>query len=160
MGSELRVSGSLRPTAVSCETVDRYIIAVRRCYRSIAACRFDALCFFGLMCGTAVLLIVLSACGFYICGFVRCFWFCFICVWTDSFVSLYVSEFLTAACGVSLLRERPALAQAPRGLPKGLTPTLFSLGAGLLVLCASFAYLLFIYLLIYGFIFLHLTKMK
>ena len=35
MGSELRISVSLRPTAVSYETVDRYIIAVRRCYRSI-----------------------------------------------------------------------------------------------------------------------------
>ena len=41
-------------------------------------------------------------------------------VWTDSFSSLYVNEFLTAACGVSLLRERPALAKA-----QGLDPNAF-----------------------------------
>ena len=35
-----------------------------------AACRIDALWFFGLMCGTVVLLIVLSACGFLDCCFV------------------------------------------------------------------------------------------
>ena len=56
---------------------------------------------------------------------------------TVGFVSLYVSEFFFAACGVSPLRGRPAIAQAPRGLPKGWTPTLFSLGAGLVVLCVS-----------------------
>ena len=32
---ELRISGSLWPSAVSCETVDRYIIAWRRCFRSM-----------------------------------------------------------------------------------------------------------------------------
>ena len=93
-----------------------------------AAYRIDALWFFGLMCGTVVLLIVLSVCGFFY------LWLCAFRVWTDSFAFLYVSEFLTAACGVSPLRGRPAIAQAPRGLPKGWTPTLFSLGAGLWVL--------------------------
>ena len=39
--------------------------------------------------------------AFFICGF------CVFCVVTVGFVSLYVSEFLTFACGVSLLRERP-----------------------------------------------------
>ena len=48
-----------------------------------------------------------SACGFFICGFVRCNCFCLLCVITDSFASLYVSEFLIAACGVSPLRGRP-----------------------------------------------------
>ena len=72
-----------------------------------AACRIDALWFFGLMCGTAVLLIVLSACGFWDCCFVRYIYFCLLCVVTDGFVSLYVSEFLIVACGVSPLRGRP-----------------------------------------------------
>ena len=56
---------------------------------------------------------------------------CAFCVMTDAFAFLYVDEFLFAACGVSPMRGRPAIAQAPRGLPKGWTPTLFSLGAGL-----------------------------
>ena len=45
--------------------------------------------------------------AFWICGFVRCILLCAFCVVTVGFVSLYVSEFLTFACGVSLLRERP-----------------------------------------------------
>ena len=90
-----------------------------------AACRIEGLWFFGLMCGIVVLLIVLSACGFF---YLR---LCAFRVVIDAFSSLYVSEFLIAACGVSPLRGRPAIAQAPRGLPKGWTPTLFSLGAGL-----------------------------
>ena len=45
--------------------------------------------------------------AFLICGFVRCIWFCLFCVLTVGFVSLYVSKFLTAACGVSPLRGRP-----------------------------------------------------
>ena len=78
-----------------------------------AACRFDALCFFGLRCGIAVLLFLFYMRLFYLrlCAF---------CVVTVDFVSLYVSEFLIAACGVSLLRERPALAKA-----KGLDPNAF-----------------------------------
>ena len=32
---------------------------------------------------------------------------CAFCVWADGFASLYVSEFLTFACGVSPLRGRP-----------------------------------------------------
>ena len=84
-----------------------------------AACRIEGLWFFGLMCGIAVLLIVLSACGFLnlrLCAF---------CVVTDNFSFLYVSEFLTAACGVSPLRGRPALSKA-----KGLDPNAFSFGCG------------------------------
>ena len=60
-----------------------------------------------------------SACGFFdlrLCAFRVC---------TDNFVSLYVSEFLTAACGVSPLRGRPALAKA-----QGLDPNAFSFGCG------------------------------
>ena len=45
--------------------------------------------------------------AFLICGFVRCNCFCLFRVWIDAFVSLYVSEFLIAACGVSPLRGRP-----------------------------------------------------
>ena len=45
---------------------------------------------------------------------------CAFCVVADSFSSLYVSEFFFAACGVSLLRERPALFKA-----KGLDPNAF-----------------------------------
>ena len=41
-------------------------------------------------------------------------------VWTDAFAFLYVDEFLIAACGVSPLRGRPALAKA-----KGLDPNAF-----------------------------------
>ena len=92
-----------------------------------AACRIEGLRFFLLQCRIAVLLFF-SACGFF---YLR---LCAFCVVTVGFVSLYVSEFFFAACGVSLLRERPAISQAPRGLPKGWTPTLFSFGAGLLVL--------------------------
>ena len=85
--------------------VDRYIIAVRRCYRSkrrmlltvytayFGGLDFDILLFF-------------CACGFWDCCFVLCSFFCLFCVWTYGFVSLYVSEFLTAACGVSPLRGR------------------------------------------------------
>ena len=49
MGSELRVYVTLRPTAVSCETVDRYIIAVRRCYRSMP--HAGLMLFGSLVCG-------------------------------------------------------------------------------------------------------------
>ena len=77
-----------------------------------------------------------SACGFFYLRLCALHLLCAFRVVADSFVSLYVSEFLIAACGVSPLRGRPAIAQAPRGLPKGWTPTLFSLGAGLWVLCA------------------------
>ena len=55
-----------------------------------------------------------SACGFFdlrLCAFR---------VGIDAFSSLYVSEFLIAACGVSPLRGRPALAKA-----KGLDPNAF-----------------------------------
>ena len=53
----LRISGSLRPTAVSCETVDRCIASLTvGCFRSSAACRFDALRRFGLLCRIAGLL--------------------------------------------------------------------------------------------------------
>ena len=64
-----------------------------------AACRFEALSFFGLRCGIAVLLFLFCMRLFYLrlCAF---------CVVTVGFVSLYVSEFLIAACGVSPLRGR------------------------------------------------------
>ena len=45
-------------------------------------------------------------CFFSACGFLDLL-LCAFCVVTDSFVSLYVSEFLIAACGVSPLRGRP-----------------------------------------------------
>ena len=44
--------------------------------------------------------------AFGICCFAVCICFCLFRVWIDAFSSLYVSEFLIAACGVSLLRER------------------------------------------------------
>ena len=72
-----------------------------------AACRIDALCSFCGRFGIAVLLIVLSACGFLDCCFAVCICFCLFRVAADSFASLYVSEFLIAACGVSPLRGRP-----------------------------------------------------
>ena len=65
-----------------------------------AACRIVGLHFFDLLCRIAVLLFF-SACGFFdlrLCTF---------CVVIDAFSSLYVSEFLIAACGVSPLRGRP-----------------------------------------------------
>ena len=74
--------------------------------------------------------------AFLICGFsLFCLWFCLFRVWTDGFVSLYVSEFLTAACGVSPLRGRPkdSALWNPAAL-KRLANFLAS-GAGLLVLC-------------------------
>ena len=49
-----------------------------------------------------------------------CICFCLFRVWTDAFVWLYVSEFWIAACGVSPLRGRPALAKA-----QGLDPNAF-----------------------------------
>ena len=78
-----------------------------------AACRIDALQWFGLLCGIAVLLFLfcMRLFGLLVCAFR---------VWTDDFDFLYVSEFLTSACGVSLLRERPALAKA-----QGLDPNAF-----------------------------------
>ena len=59
-------------------------------------------------------LLFFSACGFF---YLR---LCAFRVGIDAFVSLYASEFLIASCGVSLLRERPALAKA-----KGLDPNAF-----------------------------------
>ena len=125
----LRIYVTLRPTAVSCETVDRCIASLTvGCFRSMphaGLMLFDCLdCSVGLR----------FYC-FFFCMRLFCLLLCAFRVWTGAFVSLYVSEFSIAACGVSLLRERPAISQAPRGLPKGWTPTLFSLGAGLLVLC-------------------------
>ena len=78
-----------------------------------AACRFDALWFFGLICGTTVLLFLFCMRLFYLrlCAFR---------VGIGAFISLYVSEFFFAACGVSPLRGRPALSEA-----KGLDPNAF-----------------------------------
>ena len=61
---------------------------------------------------------------------------CAFCVWTYGFAFLYVSEFLTAACGVSPLRGRPkdSALWNPAALER-LANFLVS-GAGLWVLCA------------------------
>ena len=65
-----------------------------------------------------------------------CICFCLFRVVTDSFSSLYVSEFLIAACGVSPLRGRPkdSALWNPAALER-LANFLVS-GAGLWVLCA------------------------
>ena len=152
LGSELRISDSLRPTAVSCETVDRYIIAVRRCYRSIAACRFDALCFFGLMCGTAVLLIVLSACGFWDCCFVFMHLLSAFRVVADSFFFSLCQRILNCSLRNFALARATSPCQSPRAGPQRFLV--------LVRVCWCCALHLLIYLLFYGFIFLHLTKMK
>ena len=93
--------------------VDRYIIAVRRCYRSIRRMLLTVYtAYFG--CLDFDILLFFCACGFFdlrLCAF---------CVVIDAFSSLYVSEFLIAACGVSPLRGRPALAKA-----QGLDPNAF-----------------------------------
>ena len=85
MGSELRISVSLLRTELRVYVTLRSTAACRRLTDTLspggdvigqyAACRIDALWFFGLMCGTVVLLIVLSACGFWDCCFVLCFCF-------------------------------------------------------------------------------------
>ena len=90
-----------------------------------AACRIDALWFFGLMCGDSGSAVSFLHAAFFICGFVRCILLCAFRVVTDAFASLYVSEFFFAACGVSPLRGRPALAKA-----QGLDPNAFSFGCG------------------------------
>ena len=71
-----------------------------------AACRIDALCSFCGRFGTAVLLFLFLHAAFWICYFAVCICFCLFRVAADSFASLYVSEFLIAACGVSPLRGR------------------------------------------------------
>ena len=48
-----------------------------------------------------------SACGFFYLRLCAVHLLCAFRVWTDAFAFLYVSEFLTAACGVSPLRGRP-----------------------------------------------------
>ena len=65
-------------------------------------------------------LLFLGACGFWdmlVCAFHL---LCAFRVWTYGFAFLYVNEFLFAACGVSPLRGRPALAKA-----QGLDPNAF-----------------------------------
>ena len=76
-----------------------------------------------------------SACGVLDCCFVVCICFCLFRVAADSFASLYVSEFLIAACGVSPLRGRPkdSALWNPAALER-LANFLVS-GAGLWVLC-------------------------
>ena len=66
-----------------------------------------------------------SACGFLDLRLCAMHLLCAFCVVTVGFVSLYVSEFLIAACGVSPLRGRPALAKA-----QGLDPNAFYFGCG------------------------------
>ena len=51
-------------------------------------------------------LIFFSACGFFYLWLCAMHLLCAFCVVTDAFSSLYVSEFLIAACGVSPLRGR------------------------------------------------------
>ena len=67
------------------------------------------------------------------CGFID-LWLCAFCVVIDAFSSLYVSEFLAVACGVSPLRGRlkDSALKNPAAL-KRLANFLVS-GAGLLVL--------------------------
>ena len=86
-----------------------------------AACRFDALQLFGLLCGIAGLL-------FLFCMRLLDLLLCAFRVGIDAFSFLYVGEFLIAACGVSPLRGRPALAKA-----QGLDPNAFSFGCGSVV---------------------------
>ena len=86
--------------------VDRYIIAVRRCYRSKR--RMQDRCSLVLWIAVWTMMddCFFSACGFFylrLCALqllllVLCLDLCF--------AFLYVSEFLTAACGVSPLRGR------------------------------------------------------
>ena len=99
-----------------------------------AACRIDALWFFGLMCGTVVLLIVLSACGFWDCCFVLCICFCLFRVVTVGFASLYVSEFLTSACGISPLRGRLKDSALKNPAALEMLANFLASGAGLWVL--------------------------
>ena len=62
--------------------VDRCIASLRSAvFGQYAACRIEGLHFFDLLCRIAVLLFF-SACGFFICGFLRCFWF-FLCLCLD-----------------------------------------------------------------------------
>ena len=98
--------------------VDRYIIALRRCYRSMphAGLMLCASFFCGVDYDGLLFLFCMRLLNLQLCAF---------CVWTYGFASLYVSKFLTAACGVSLLRERPALSKA-----KGLDPNAFYFGCG------------------------------
>ena len=113
--TELRISVTLRPTAVSCETVDRCIASLTvGCFRSMP--HAGLMLYTSFFCGVDYdrLLFLFLHAAFFICDF------CAFCVWTYGFVSLYVSEFLTAACGVSPLRGRPALSKA-----KGLDPNAF-----------------------------------
>ena len=131
---ELRIYVALRPTAVSCETVDRYIIAVRRCYRSIRRMLLTVYTSYFVVYAMMDFSSFVHA-AFWICCFVLCICFCLLCVGIGAFVSLYVSEFLTAACGVSPLRGRPkdSALWNPAALER-LANFLVS-GAGLWVLC-------------------------
>ena len=66
MGSELRISVSLRPTAVSCETVDR-CIAARKRSAVFGQCRMQGRCslFLWFAVWTMMDYCFFSACGFF-----------------------------------------------------------------------------------------------
>ena len=85
--------------------VDRYIIAVRRCYRSIR--RMLLTVYTSLFCYLNFDgLLFLGACGFMDLRLCAMHLLCAFRVGIDAFASLYVGEFLIAACGVSPLRGR------------------------------------------------------
>ena len=114
--------------------VDRYIIAVRRCYRSMRRMLLTVYTSY-FSCLDFDILLFFCACGFLDLRLCAMHLLCAFCVVTVGFVSLYVSEFLFAACGVSPLRGRlkDSALKNPAAL-KRLANFLAS-GAGLLVLC-------------------------
>ena len=113
--------------------VDRYIIAIRRCYRSIRRMLLTVYTSYFVVYALIFYFSFVHA-AFLICGFVRCICFCLFCVGIGAFAFLYVSEFLFTACGISPLRGRlkDSALKNPAAL-KRLANFLAS-GAGLLLL--------------------------
>ena len=78
---------------------------------------------FGLLCRIAGLLFLFLHAAFFICGFVR-----------SVFGLMVLFLFMSANFSLLLAEFRPCEGDQPLPKPKGWTPTLFSLGAGLGVL--------------------------
>ena len=86
--------------------VDRYIIAVRRCYRSIRRMQDRCSLVLWIDVWDSGSTVSFLHAAFWTVALFLCICFCLFRVAADNFSSLYVSEFLIAACGISPLRGR------------------------------------------------------
>ena len=92
-----------------------------------AACRFDALQWFDLLCEIAGLL-------FLFCMRLLDMLLCAFCVWTDAFVSLYVSEFFLLLAEFRPCEGDQPLPKPQEGCTRAGPQRFLASGAGLWVL--------------------------